>query len=86
MSSRKDGTEFVVDDNKDDDYDTRDLYIINIEGEIITQLTDDDFQNTDAHFSPDGSQIVFRSNRSEFDELYIMNDDGSGIRQVNRFS
>lgn len=85
MSSRKDGTEFVVAINKDDDYDTRDLYIINIEGEIITQLTDDDFQNTDAHFSPDGSQIVFRSNRSEYDELYIMNDDGSGIRQLTDF-
>lgn len=85
MSSRKDGTEFVVAINKDDDYDTRDLYIINIEGEIITQLTDDDFHNTDAHFSPDGSQIVFRSNRSEYDELYIMNDDGSGIRQLTDF-
>lgn len=85
MSSRKDGTEFVVTINKNDDYETRDLYIINLEGEIITQLTDDDYQNTDAHFSPDGSQIVFRSNRSEFDELYIMNDDGTGIRQLTDF-
>ncbi|MEQ8579925.1 MAG: hypothetical protein RIC57_08690 [Balneola sp.] len=85
MSSRKDGTEFVISINKDDDYDTRDLYIINLEGEIITQLTDDDFQNTDAHFSPDGSQIVFRSNRSEHDELYIIEEDGTGLRQLTDY-
>ncbi|HAH51329.1 MAG TPA: hypothetical protein DF712_13040 [Balneola sp.] len=85
MSSRKNGTEFVLSINKGDDYDTRDLYIINLKGEIIRQLTDDNFQNTDAHFSPDGTQIAFRSNRSKYDELYIMNDDGTGIRQLTDY-
>ncbi|XWN38141.1 MAG: DUF5050 domain-containing protein [Balneola sp.] len=85
MSSRKEGTEFVISINENDNFESRDLYIINIEGEIITKLTDDKFQNTDAHFSPDGTQIVFRSNRSEQDELYIINDDGTELRQLTNY-
>ncbi|MEP1306009.1 MAG: hypothetical protein ABJK11_00720 [Balneola sp.] len=85
FSSRNNGTEFVISINKDDDYETRDLYIINKDGDILSQLTNDDFQNTDAYFSPDGKHIAFRSNRSEFDELYIINDDGTGLRQVTDY-
>ena len=85
MSSRKNGTEFIVNINKNDDFETRDLFIINKDGKILSQLTDDDFQNTDAYFSPEGKQIVFRSNRSKYDELYIINDDGSGLRQLTDY-
>ncbi len=85
FSSRKDGTEFVITINKNDDYDTRDLFIINKEGEILSQVTDDEFQNTDPHFSPDGKQIVFRSNRAKYDELYIINADGTGLRQLTDY-
>ncbi len=85
ISARKNGTEFVVSINKNDDWDTRDLFIINYKGEVLKQLTDDEFHNTDAHFSPDGSQIVFRSNRSDIDELFIMNADGTGLRQLTTY-
>lgn len=85
ISSRKNGSEFVVTINKKDDSDTRDLFIINKEGDILFQLTNDNFQNTDPHFSPDGSKIVFRSNRSEFDELYIINDDGTDLKQLTEY-
>jgi len=85
ISSRNNGTEFVVTINRGDDFDTRDLFIIDNEGEILTQLTDDDYQNTDAHFSPDGSQIVFRSNRLEQDELFIINDDGTDLKQLTYY-
>lgn len=85
ISSRKDGSEFVVTINEDDDYDTRDLFIISKEGEILKQVTDDEFQNTDPHFSPDGNQIVFRSNRAQQDELFIINSDGTDLRQLTDY-
>lgn len=85
ISSRKNGEELLVNINENDDFDTRDLFIITKNGEIVTQLTDDEYNNTDAHFSPDGSQIVFRTNRAKFDELFIINDDGTGIKQVTKY-
>jgi TolB protein len=44
----------------------------------------------DPCFSPDGKQIVFyyrknRRDRSAHEELYIMNDDGSGIMQISKY-
>ncbi len=84
MSSRSNGAEFLVSRNENDNFDTRDLFIIDKEGNIVSQLTDDDFQNTDAHFSPDGKQVVFRSNRNGkgYSELFIINADGSNLKQL----
>jgi len=36
-------------------------------------------------FSPDGSQIVFFSNRTGIRQLWIMNADGSNQRQLTYF-
>jgi Tol biopolymer transport system component len=35
-----------------------------------------------AAFSPDGSQLVFRSSRSGNLDLYLMNVDGTNVRQI----
>jgi TolB protein len=42
-------------------------------------------QNAEAYFSPDGKQIVFQSRRDSFqcDQIYMMNLDGTNIRQVS---
>lgn len=42
--------------------------------------------NYDPYFSPDGSKIVFVSNRTGFSELWIMNKDGSGQRKITNIS
>ena len=39
--------------------------------------------DTDASFSPDGSRIVFESDRSGTQQLYVMSADGSGQRRIS---
>ena len=39
--------------------------------------------DTDPSFSPDGSKIVFESDRSGSQQLYIMNADGSNQRRIS---
>ena len=42
-------------------------------------------EDSDPSWSPDGSRIVMRSNRSGAYELYTYNADGSGERQITHF-
>ena len=46
------------------------LYVYDIENESLTQVTSGDYQEDDAAWSPDGSSIVFISNRDEPDANY----------------
>ncbi|HIA27415.1 MAG TPA: hypothetical protein EYN79_04735 [Planctomycetes bacterium] len=50
----------------------------------IVQLTDGG-ENAEAYFSSDGSQLVFQSKRPphDCDQIYTMNSDGSGLRQIS---
>lgn len=59
-----------------------DIYVANLQGDIIQQLTDEPGYDAEATLSPDGSKIVFTSDRSGDLELYTMNTDGSDVRQI----
>jgi len=59
-----------------------DLFIGDLEGNIVRQLTDEPGYDAEATLSPDGSKIVFTSTRSGDLELYTMDVDGSNLRQV----
>ncbi len=54
-----------------------DIYIGNADGAIVKQLTDDPGYDFAPIFSPDGSKIVFCSNRSGEHHLYVMIVDGT---------
>ena len=58
-----------------------DIYVINIDGSGLIQLTRDSGGNGSPAWSPDGKQIAFVSNR-DADEarIWIMNADGSNQR------
>lgn len=63
-------------------YDTYDLFVSDMEGNIIQQLTDFDGYDAEATLSSDGSKIVFTSTRSGDLELWTMNVDGSDLKQI----
>lgn len=59
-----------------------DIFTADLEGNILSQLTNSPGYDAEATVSPDGSMIVFTSIRSGDLELYTMNIDGSNVLQV----
>ncbi|MEY8020420.1 hypothetical protein AB8P51_06305 [Muriicola sp. SD30] len=63
-------------------YDSFDIFVADLEGNIVDQLTDEPGYDAEATVSPKGDKIVFTSMRSGDLELYTMNLDGSDVRQI----
>ncbi|MBK5286471.1 MAG: PD40 domain-containing protein, partial [Bacteroidia bacterium] len=59
-----------------------DIFICDLNGKIIKQLTNTSGYDAEATVSPKGDKIVFTSIRSGDIELYTMNIDGSEIKQI----
>lgn len=63
-------------------YDTYDIFVSNLKGKIIKQLTNTPGYDAEATVSPKGDKIVFTSTRNGDLDLYTMNLDGSEVKQV----
>ncbi len=63
-------------------YPEYDIFVADIKGKIIKQLTNTDGYDAEATVSPKGDKIVFTSTRSGDIELWIMNTDGSNPVQI----
>ena len=63
-------------------YESFDIYIADLKGNIRKKLTDSKGYDAEATISPQGDKIVFTSLRSGDLELYTMNIDGSKVKQV----
>jgi TolB protein len=61
---------------------TNDIFVIDIEGRQPVQLTRDSGNNEAPSWSPDGSLIVFSSNREGSSRLYIMTAFGTDQRRL----
>lgn len=66
-----------------------DIYVVELPGlhrnhPYTVKLTDDDGWQSDKRpsFSPDGAQIVFHSNRSGRNQIWLVNADGTNLRQL----
>jgi Tol biopolymer transport system component len=63
-------------------YDSFDIFVADLQGNIVTQLTNEPGYDAEATVSPMGDKIVFTSTRSGDLELYTMNLDGTEVLQI----
>lgn len=63
-------------------YNTFDIFVADLNGKVLKQLTNSPGYDAEATVSPDGKKIVFTSTRSGDLELYTMNIDGSAVKQI----
>jgi TolB protein len=63
-------------------YDTYDIFISDLKGNIVKQLTTEKGYDAEATVSPKGDKIVFTSTRNGDLDLYTMNIDGTNVRQI----
>jgi Tol biopolymer transport system component len=59
-----------------------DLYAIRADGTGLTQLTARPGWESEPVYSPDGSQIAFVSYPNGVPDIFVMNSDGSGLRDL----
>jgi Tol biopolymer transport system component len=63
-------------------YEGFDIFVSDLQGNIVSQLTDAPGYDAEATLSPQGDKIVFTSTRSGDLELWTMDIDGSNLNQV----
>lgn len=74
-----DGTRIVFDSDRED---KDEIYVIDVESLIWTQLTANDVWDSDPAWSPKGSEIAFVSTREGDYAIYIMDVEGSAVRKL----
>ena len=65
--------------NKEQDRSYSDLYVMNIADNKVTQITDTDYNESDAVWTPDGNKIAYMAKG----QLWEMNPDGTGNKQIS---
>lgn len=63
-------------------YEAFDIFVADLDGNIIKQLTNSPGYDAEATVSPKGDKIIFTSTRSGDLELYTMDPDGKNVRQI----
>ena len=65
-------------------YDSYDIFIADLKGKIVKQLTKEKGYDAEATVSPKGDKIVFTSSRNGDLDLYTMDMDGKNVKQITR--
>ena len=63
-------------------YDSFDIFVSDLQGNIVKQLTNQIGYDAEATVSPKGDKIVFTSTRTGDLELFTMNIDGTNVKQI----
>ncbi|HEY4800721.1 MAG TPA: hypothetical protein VII99_16695, partial [Bacteroidia bacterium] len=63
-------------------YPSYDIFLADLNGKIIKQLTNTPGYDAEATVSPQGDKIVFTSMRNGDIDLYIMDIDGKNVKQI----
>lgn len=59
-----------------------DVYLLRPGATAPVRLTNDDSAQREPALSPDGRRVAFTSNRGGSDDIWVVNTDGTGLRQV----
>ncbi len=63
-------------------YDTYDIFVADLNGKIVKQLTNSPGYDAEATVSPKKDRIVFTSTRNGDLDLYVMDIDGKNVKQI----
>ena len=58
-----------------------DIYTMDLENRIVEKITNHPSIDTSPSYSPDGKYICFNSDRSGYQQIYVMNSDGSKVKE-----
>jgi len=61
-----------------------DIFVMNADGSGVTRLTTNPAYDNYPAWSPDGTRIVFQSQRDGNDQIYVMGADGSGATRLTQ--
>lgn len=65
---------------------TDQIYIMNVDGSGLTNLSNNADYDASPEWSPDGKRIAFDSSRTDSYQIYVMNADGSGQTRLSNNS
>lgn len=72
-------------DHQNEPQDRPDIYQIDVDGENLKEILDEPpIADFGPRFTPDGSQVIFISDRTGNYEIFQMNDDGSNLIQLTQ--
>ena len=58
-----------------------DIYTMDLENRIVEKITNHPSIDTSPSYSPDGKYICFNSDRSGYQQIYIMNSNGKNVKE-----
>jgi TolB protein len=61
-----------------------DIWVVNPDGTGLLNLSHSSARDAYPTWSPEGTRVVFSSNRARTRDLWIMNADGTGLRRLTR--
>lgn len=79
LSAPASGGRLAFASNRDGDYE---LYLAEVDGENLEQLTDNRYLDFDPVWSPDGNRLVYVATEGGDAELRIMDADGGNVQQI----
>ena len=57
------------------------IWLVQPDGSGATQLTSQPVR-TDAQWSPDGTRVAFTGTDGDFNDVFVINDDGTGLLRL----
>ena len=77
-----DGSRIAFVSDRDQQPGVYDIYLMKRDGSEVTRLTADTAIDYSPAWSPDGTQIAFRSHHDGPADIYVIQVDGSGLRNL----